>query len=160
VGGLLPYEIRVELDSASSFAFQEYHTNFVEVTDVSDNQQLEKIYKDLPPGRFKVQIQDSLGCSIELQARVAKDIDIFIPNVMTPNNDGSNDVFFIRNLPESGENKLIITNRWGKEVYSATGYKNNWKGEEAVDGIYYYRLQINGGTPITGWVEILRGQKP
>jgi gliding motility-associated-like protein len=87
------------------------------------------------------------------------DLDIFIPNVFTPNDDGANEVFFIRNLPDAGS-ELIVTNRWGKEVYVSEGYRNDWKGEGAADGIYFYRLKINGKDPITGWVEIMRGQKP
>jgi hypothetical protein len=54
----------------------------------------------------------------------------------------------------------MISSRWGKEVYTTDNYKNNWKGEGAADGVYFYRLQIEGAEPVTGWVEILRGQKP
>jgi gliding motility-associated-like protein len=79
---------------------------------------------------------------------------------MTPNGDGINDVFYIRNLPESGYNKLVITNRWGKEVYSTDNYQNTWEGKDAADGVYYYRLDVNGKSDLSGWIEIIRGQKP
>jgi gliding motility-associated-like protein len=159
VGGITPYEIRIELDSASSLAIPSYATDFSEVS-INNEQQFDMTYKNIPAGRYKVQIVDSLGCSIERIARVPMDEDIFIPNVMTPNDDGVNDVFFIRNLSASGNNKISVTNRWGKEVYGSNNYQNNWKGEGAADGIYYYRLQVQGSEPINGWIEIMRGSKP
>ena len=78
---------------------------------------------------------------------------VIIPNIFTPNGDGSNDFFEIRNLPASST--LSITNRWGKEVYSSSDYQNNWTAENISDGIYYYRL-VAEGEAMTGWVEILR----
>jgi gliding motility-associated-like protein len=158
-GGVMPYDVRIELDSASSLAFPEHATDFERV-ELNSEQQLVSKFDNVPPGRYTVQIEDSVGCTLELTARVPMDLDIFIPNVMTPNDDGVNDVFFIRNLSQSGVNKLVITNRWGKEVYSSNSYNNTWKGENAVDGVYFYRLQVNDSAPITGWVEIMRGIKP
>jgi gliding motility-associated-like protein len=88
------------------------------------------------------------------------DQTIYIPNIFTPNDDGVNDGFFIRNLPAAGGSKLVITSRWGKEIYRSENYDNTWKGDGAADGIYFYQLQIGSSAPITGWVEVLRGQKP
>ena len=78
---------------------------------------------------------------------------VIIPNIFTPNGDGSNDFFEIRNLPAS--TSLSITNRWGKEVFSSSDYQNNWTAENISDGIYYYRV-VAEGEVLTGWVEILR----
>jgi gliding motility-associated-like protein len=86
-------------------------------------------------------------------AEPAGGCDVFIPNVFTPNGDGTNDLFEIRHLPPNAT--LSITNRWGKEVYSSTNYQSNWTAEDISDGIYYYRL-VAEGEVLTGWVEILR----
>lgn len=80
---------------------------------------------------------------------------LFVPNVFTPNGDGANDLLVIRNLPANS--KLVITNRWGKEVFSASDYKNNWTGGDIADGIYYYILSADGQA-YKGWIEILRGR--
>jgi|GEM_PF-3064421 len=157
-GGIQPYAVRIEMDSASSLALPSYETDFTEPA-INDDSQFEKEYTNLPPGRYRVQVMDSLGCLVELVGRVPMDLDIFIPNVFTPNNDGANDAFFIRNLPNA-TSKLVITNRWGKEVFTSDGYTNDWKGEGAADGIYFYQLTLEGRDAITGWVEIMRGQKP
>jgi len=78
---------------------------------------------------------------------------VIIPNIFTPNGDGVNDLFEIRNLPAGSQ--LSITNRWGKEIFSSSDYKNDWTGDNISDGIYFYRL-VAEGEAITGWVEILR----
>ena len=159
-GGLNPYDVRIELDSASSLALSAYETDFEEAG-LNNNQQFEMVYENIPSGRYTVEVMDSLGCSIELIARVPMDKDLFIPNVFTPNGDGSNDVFYIRNLPTAPSiNQLIISNRWGKEVFVSENYQNNWDGEGAADGIYYYRLQVENDEAAIGWIEIIRGQKP
>jgi gliding motility-associated-like protein len=104
-------------------------------------------------------VKDTLGCFIEKVVRVPLDTDIFIPNIFTPNDDGSNDVFFIRNLPTPGA-KLIITNRWGKQVFESKDYQNDWTAEGVADGIYFYKLLATSGEVVTGWIEVLRGNKP
>lgn len=81
---------------------------------------------------------------------------IYIPNIFTPNGDGANDLFEIKNLPSNA--KLIISNRWGKEVFSASDYQSDWTGDNVVDGVYYYRLTVNGES-LTGWLEIMRGKQ-
>ncbi len=159
-GGMDPYKVRIELDSAASIALQEYATNF-EPPLINGNQEFEMAYQNIPAGRYQVIVTDSLGCTLTLVARVPLDKDLFVPNVFTPNGDGSNDVFFIRNLPGApAVNQLIISNRWGKEVFASKNYQNNWDGEGVADGLYYYRLKVVDGDPITGWVEIMRGPKP
>jgi gliding motility-associated-like protein len=137
-----------------------YSTDFEEAG-VNGNQQIHMPYRNIPAGRYDVEVMDSLGCAISFVARVPLDQDLFIPNVFTPNGDGSNDQFFIRNLPaEPAVNQLLINNRWGKQVFSSENYKNNWDAEGVADGIYFYRLQVGAADALTGWVEIIRGPKP
>ncbi|MCB0760765.1 MAG: gliding motility-associated C-terminal domain-containing protein [Flavobacteriales bacterium] len=65
-----------------------------------------------------------------------------IPDVITPNGDGANDALVITGLENFPNNELYIYNRWGHEVYHASGYQNNWDGEWKDDplpeGTYYY----------------------
>lgn len=69
--------------------------------------------------------------------------DLIIPNVFTPNGDGSNDELVIRGL-RSGSS-LLIYDRTGKEVYGSTDYKQNWdgkdkSGEDLPPDTYWYVL--------------------
>ncbi len=156
-GGLAPYSAQIELDSAvSNLGFE---SGLVSVTQ-NNNFKYEVTFNNVPAGRYKVEVMDFAGCVIGLTSRVSLDTDIFIPNIFTPNGDESNQTFEIRNLPLTSKATLVITNRWGKQVYISKDYKNTWDGEENAEGIYFYRLQIGKDQPITGWVEIRRGNKP
>jgi gliding motility-associated-like protein len=155
-GGLEPYTISLTLETPT-VPGQSYGPINDEEVLKNNNLQFEKNYSELPAGVYTVVVTDSIGCSIPLTAVVPLDMTIFIPNIFTPNDDGKNDLFFIRNL--AAHSKLIINNRWGKEVFNTKEYLNDWTGEGLEDGIYYYRLESDSEVR-KGWVEIIRGVKP
>lgn len=69
-----------------------------------------------------------------------------IPNVFTPNADGTNDNWIITN---EGMTQLTcsIYDRWGALVYQWDGPTGNWdghttSGKEAVDGTYYFVARL------------------
>jgi len=80
-------------------------------------------------------------------------LQIKIPNLFTPNNDGYNDTFVIENL--TGGCELIVFNRWGKKIYHSETYANNWNGDLVSDGIYFFHLKMNSQLT-KGWLEIRR----
>jgi len=88
--------------------------------------------------------------------------DMVIPNIFTPNNDGKNDLFVIKDLSSYPGSGLIVFNRWGNEVYHSDDYLNNWDGSGLAEGTYYYilsRKERNGSvTPFKGWVFIKRSK--
>jgi len=73
---------------------------------------------------------------------------ILIPNVFTPNGDGSNDFFsvFGENLIEvKGE----IFNRWGQKMFAWDNVNGKWdgrtlSGNEVPDGTYFYIIEAKG----------------
>ncbi len=79
-----------------------------------------------------------------------------IPNVITPNDDQSNEFFVIKN--GFGKISLIIYNRWGKEVYRSSEYQNDWNAAGLSNGVYYYHL--SGNSPcfktVKGIINVLR----
>ena len=71
-----------------------------------------------------------------------------IPNVFTPNNDNTNDVFTI-NSTGVKEISLSVFNRWGEKLYDFTGPKAGWdgiatNGSAAPDGTYFYFVKATG----------------
>jgi gliding motility-associated-like protein len=85
--------------------------------------------------------------------------DLFIPTVFTPNGDGKNDTFFIEKLA-SDSWSLNIYNRWGKRVYFAPSYNNNWDGGSLSPGIYFYELNhLRYSYSHRDWVSILKNQR-
>jgi len=67
---------------------------------------------------------------------------ITIPNVFSPNGDGVNDFFRIRNLELYDFRPLVIYNRWGGIVYQSDRYNNDWDGKGVPDGVYYGVVSI------------------
>lgn len=81
-------------------------------------------------------------------------LPLFLPNVITPNGDGFNDAFVIRNLEQYPGSKLTITNRWGQEVYATEDYRNDWAAD-ATPGAYFIFLEVSDGRTFKGLLQIL-----
>lgn len=79
----------------------------------------------------------------------------FIPNAFTPNGDLTNDYFEIdQRLLGS---RLFIFNRWGQKIFEDLDYQNDWDGQEAQSGVYYYSVENECLIrQIKGWVTIIR----
>jgi gliding motility-associated-like protein/uncharacterized repeat protein (TIGR01451 family) len=85
--------------------------------------------------------------------------EFFIPNVFTPNGDGTNEYFEIVGLNQFSNAHLTVFNRWGNMVYDNSDYNNDWNGEGLNDGTYYYILALKNATgthTYKGWVLIKR----
>ncbi|WP_201985970.1 gliding motility-associated C-terminal domain-containing protein [Hymenobacter rubidus] len=80
--------------------------------------------------------------------------DIQVPNIITPNGDGFNDVFKISSAGTSS--KVEIYNRWGRKVYEQANYQNNWGGDNQPAGVYYYLVTSSTGAQTKGWLEVVR----
>jgi gliding motility-associated-like protein len=87
--------------------------------------------------------------------------DPFIPSVITPNGDGKNDYFKIRDIIDQDQVELIIFNRWGNEEFSNRNYSNDWdgrnnKGAELPNDTYFYILKFDNVNIKKGSVLIKR----
>lgn len=86
--------------------------------------------------------------------------ELFVSTVVTPNGDGKNDFFYVRNIEKYPNSALHIFNRWGNTVYQSKSYQNNWSATGLSEGTYYYQFDLNNqdGTIKTykGWVMIIR----
>jgi len=116
------------------------------------------------PVLFSILAFDEYGCEqIVTYSTNVNDgcSQILITNGITPNNDGKNDFFFIENIEYYPDNKVIIYNRWGKELFNQKGYDNRevvWPqpGANLTPGTYYYFLELGNGSEIAkGWLEVL-----
>jgi gliding motility-associated-like protein len=109
-------------------------------------------------GRQEIKlVSESIGgCSVEsIRILFLQDAKLQIPNLVTLNGDGSNEQFYIPQLPYYPNNELFIFNRWGKEVFRAIPYRNNWPPADLIPGTYFYRLKAES-TVFSGWVEVVR----
>ncbi|WP_152611274.1 choice-of-anchor L domain-containing protein, partial [Psychroserpens mesophilus] len=113
----------------------------------------------LDAGDYEIEvIFNDTGCSNSAFITVIELDTCVIPQGISPNGDGSNDVF---DLSSYGVTKLEIFNRNGTLVYSKTNYTNEWfgqsnDGEELPVGTYFYTMEYQDGKQRAAWVYIQR----
>ncbi len=105
------------------------------------------------PGIYTVTIFSNKGlCQAVSKKTIVVDIPskLEVPNVFTPNGDGSNDIFFLSaaNLTEI---TALIFDRWGNKVYELTSNTGNiaWdgknqSGKDVAEGTYFYVITAKG----------------
>ncbi|MBT8283734.1 MAG: gliding motility-associated C-terminal domain-containing protein, partial [Muriicola sp.] len=103
---------------------------------------------------------DSSFTEIEASPEIPEDCGLEF-NQFSPNGDGINDFLVVNCIELFPNNLLQIFDRYGNQVFSATGYDNSWDGTgkngELPKGTYYYILGIEGVEEVRkGWIQILR----
>jgi gliding motility-associated-like protein len=113
---------------------------------------------------YKVTGTDLNGCinSDTMTVFVLVDYKITPTNVITPNGDGYNDTWYIDNIQNYPNTKVIILNREGMEVYTSDSYDNMWdgtfNGKKLADGTYYYVIQFKNDPKVyKGAITVLNG---
>ena len=104
---------------------------------------------------------DTLTTNFKWQ-KIGDFIDVFVPNIITPEGDGINECFEVK-VPEEFEGcvEYEIYNRWGLKVYDTkdfhTGFCgfNAYNNKELAEGTYFYSLLIKD-YQINGFVTIAR----
>ncbi|WP_423147296.1 gliding motility-associated C-terminal domain-containing protein [Rubrolithibacter danxiaensis] len=65
-------------------------------------------------------------------------------NAFSPDGDGKNDTWIIKNIDLYPDNNLTIMNRWGDPVFKCKGYSGSkaWDGGSVLPGTYFYLLDV------------------
>ena len=120
---------------------------------------------NLNAGRYGVVVTDHNGCAESLSIDVGFNFSsncLVIPQVITPNGDGFNDLWIIRNIGYYPNAEVHIFNRWGQEVFSTKNLADNpwdgrYKGKLVPTDSYHYILYLNDGSaPRTGVISVIR----
>ncbi|MCO6499567.1 MAG: gliding motility-associated C-terminal domain-containing protein [Vicingus serpentipes] len=104
---------------------------------------------ELPAGTYTLVVTDSVGCTATSFATIEDillncDFHIFLPNIFSPNGDGSNDVFFVRGKGIKSLS-MVIYSRWGEKVFETSDKDEGWDGRfrgqdmNAAVFVYYVR---------------------
>lgn len=151
---------------------QSVHT----MTDVSPTFNFSQYMEDDPSGLYSVRLiarSDNLAPSGNMvYCRDTAENTILLvndflqfPSVVTPNGDGINDRFVIRNLVEGNGypvNSLDIYNKWGTHVYHKENISSDdefWDPSDVPAGTYFYRFSArgyNGNIEHNGAVEVVK----
>jgi gliding motility-associated-like protein len=119
----------------------------------------------LDSGYYSLTVTDAKGCTATRTFHIGMNDCgcIIIYNVITPNADGKNDTWKIKNIELYPQAEVKVFNRWGTLVFSkSNGYDNSWDGKyngKLLDsGDYYYVVILNARDypPYTGPLKILK----
>ncbi|MES2798527.1 MAG: PKD domain-containing protein [Bacteroidota bacterium] len=98
---------------------------------------------------------NSLGCYDSTTTyftinTVTTEIVTLIPNTITPNNDGKNDVWKLEFIDILFPDAVVeVYNQWGQQLFYSVGYAEPWdasfNGELVPDGNYFYVITLNAG---------------
>lgn len=96
-----------------------------------------------------VQDGDTIDYTMDAPFSVSIDESILeVPNAFTPNNDGTNDVFKVKNHQSIVEFRAMVFSRSGKKLYEWTDVDGSWDGRsggrDCADGAYYLNIQARG----------------
>lgn len=79
--------------------------------------------------------------NILAQDPTCEELNWFIPNSFSPNDDKANNILFVRG---TGVNslQLIVYDRWGEKIFETTDINKGWdgkyKGKDVQEGVYVY----------------------
>ena len=117
------------------------------------------------PGTYNAVITDQNNCGEPIVVNVEFTFTfgcVVIPQLITPNNDGFNDEWRIRNIDLYPNAEVRVFNRWGKMVFSTRNLSDNpWdgtiSGKPAPTDSYHYILYLNDGSePRSGVISVIR----
>jgi len=121
------------------------------------------VINDLPAGMYTITVTDQKQCINTTDATVAAGTGdcLFIPNAFSPNSDGINDRWVLRNIKLFPNNSMQIFNQWGQQLYSASPYLEPWDGRHNGNllppATYYYIFSRgDGSASFTGPLTIIK----
>lgn len=117
---------------------------------------------------YQLTVSNSFGCSAtdEVIVTVNDSIpgpgpEIQVTNFISPNGDGINDFWVVKNIA-SYESSVMIFSSDGQKLFESSPYLNDWNaqynGTTVPDGTYYYILLIGSAgseTKLTGNITVL-----
>ena len=114
--------------------------------------------------RYLLAVTDANGCQEQAQVllQVDRTLGLFIPNALSPNDDGINDRLVIQTDASVRRlSDLQIFNRWGVQVYEQASPRpgqESWDGkfrdQLQPSGVYVYQLKVER---VDGVVETISG---
>lgn len=108
-----------------------------------------------------ITISDLTAVSAETTPDIYKELEI--NNMITPNGDGVNDTWVVKNIDLFKNNDVKIYDRDGRLVFTMIGYDNSWDGKHngnpLPEDTYYYILTFDSGKMVKkGFITIVKEQ--
>ncbi len=119
----------------------------------------------IPAGNYRVAVTDINDCAVLEDIVVGFSVTegcLEIQTIITPNGDGYNDTWIIRNIDLFPNAEVFVYNRWGELVFHTKNLlANPWDGTSGGKLLptdsYHYILHLNDGSePRSGVISIIR----
>ena len=121
-------------------------------------------------GEYELEVSNFCGSElveISIEEGMFCDCQLYVPNAVSPNGDGLNDVFRVVHECEFERYELQIYNRWGQRIFETSDPMQTWdasfQGETVKEDVYVWRIStessVNGDVSLknkTGHVTVVR----
>jgi gliding motility-associated-like protein len=94
--------------------------------------------------------------------KITPPAQILPTNILTPNGDGKNDTWIVKDIQLYPNNTVRVFDSGGRLVFSKKGYTNDWggtlngTGSQLAVGTYYYIVDLGvGGNVLKGYISII-----
>ena len=128
-----------------------------------NNRDTDSLAEELTAGTYYLTLTDNNGCETIKTYELPDGTEtcLKIPDIFTPNGDGTNDTWIIEGIDLYPDATVEIYNRWGDLIFKSTGYTEpwdgTWHGKELPISSFIYIINLNNGAdPIQGIVTIKR----
>ncbi|RZJ31434.1 MAG: T9SS type B sorting domain-containing protein [Flavobacterium sp.] len=115
------------------------------------------VFTNVAPGQYLLYIRDNNGCGISPPYPVTV---MDYPRFFTPNADGFNDVWEIKNLNSQPNASVNIFDRYGKLVYSFKGNGAGWNGRlnniDLPSDDYWFTISLENGRTVKSHFSLKR----
>ncbi len=111
---------------------------------------------------YTLTVTSDEGCVAADQVSIKVLKEPLVPNTFTPNGDGTNDIWSIKNLANYPNPTIQVFSRYGNRVFSSfSGTEITWDGKfngtDIPTGTYYYIIRPGSGrASVSGSVTVLR----
>jgi gliding motility-associated-like protein len=150
ISSVLVYENSIKIELVNNENYYEYSIDGLDF-------QVSNQFSYIPSGQHTAFVRDNTGCNT-----MAKDFTVFtVPKYFTPNNDGFNDVWQIKEMGDYLNSRGRIFDRYGKLIITLNYLNYIWDGKYENKNLpaddYWYRLKLDDTTPeMTGHFTLKR----
>jgi len=121
------------------------------------NYQTGNVFMGVVPGQYTVYVKDTKGCGLDWKTTYVLDY----PRFFTPNGDGYNDTWKIKNLDiDYPGSELFIFDRYGKLLKQISAQGEGWNGTLNNSSLpsddYWFTLTLDNGRTIKGHFALKR----
>ncbi len=117
----------------------------------------------IPAGDYVLSVSDVFGCVASASIKVSRSnvACLSVPNTFSPNGDGINDTWVIKNIELYPDSYMQVFNKWGTSVFESQSYLDSWDGNYQGNPLpaetYYYILSFAKSLEtLTGTITIIK----